>query len=336
MVFSCFYLQKYLSLHSAKWQDKPAEQRHHMDKTQRKPILRKPRWLYTRIEGGEKYGMVEDTIAQNGLHTICSSGKCPNRGHCWKHGTATFMILGDRCTRACRFCATMTGHPLPPDGTEPIKIARSVKAMGLKHAVITSVDRDDLPDKGAAHWAETIREVRRLCPDTIIEILIPDYRGQELQTVLDAQPDIVGHNLETVERLTPSVRSRATYRNSLAVLQEIAAAGFIAKTGIMVGLGEQPDEVTQLLREAREAGCRMLTIGQYLQPSSAQLDVVEYVHPDTFALYKQQALELGFDHVESGPLVRSSYMAEQSFVSMMVKSNDTHSDATKAPANRQA
>ena len=196
--------------------------------------------------------------------------------------------------------------------------------------------RDDLPDKGAAHWAETIREVRRLCPNTIIEILIPDYRGRELQTVLDAQPDIVGHNLETVERLTPSVRSRATYRNSMAVLQEIAAAGFIAKTGIMVGLGEQPDEVTQLLRDAREAGCRMLTIGQYLQPSSAQLDVVEYVHPDTFALYKQQALELGFDHVESGPLVRSSYMAEQSFVSMMVKSSETHTDVSKAPANRQA
>lgn len=282
-------------------------------------FLRKPRWLYAPIESGASYGLVSKTLEENGLHTICSSGKCPNKGHCWKHGTATFMILGDRCTRACRFCATLTGHPLPPDPAEPEKIARSIQAMGLRHAVITSVDRDDLPDFGAAHWAATIRATRERNPDCIIEVLIPDYRGQALRTVLDARPDIVAHNLETVERLTPSVRHRATYRNSLAVLQEIAAAGFITKTGIMLGLGETTQEVETLLREAHAAGCRMLTIGQYLQPTPRQLDVVEYIHPDQFAAYRTTALALGYDHVESGPFVRSSFMAEQSFVSMMVE-----------------
>ena len=233
-------------------------------------------------------------------------------------GTATFMILGDRCTRACRFCATQTGHPLPPNPNEPMKIARSIKAMKLRHCVITSVDRDDLPDKGAAHWARTIREVRLANPDVIIEILIPDYRGTNLNVVLDEQPDIVGHNLETVERLTPSVRSKATYRNSMGVLQEIARRRIITKTGIMVGLGEKQDEVITLLHEAYDAGCRMITIGQYLQPSEKQLDVQEYVHPDVLALYKKEALRIGFDNAESGPLVRSSYMAEQSFISMLI------------------
>ncbi|MCF0236306.1 MAG: lipoyl synthase [Bacteroidaceae bacterium] len=292
-----------------------------MEQSSRKSrsVMRKPRWLYAPIESGLQYGQVARTLEQEGLHTICSSGKCPNKGHCWKHGTATFMILGERCTRACRFCATLSGHPLPPDPDEPAKIARSVRAMKLRHAVITSVDRDDLPDLGAAHWAETIRATRALNPESIIEVLIPDYRGEALQTVLAAEPDIVGHNLETVERLTPSVRHRATYRNSLGVLEEIAAAGKIAKTGIMVGLGETPDEVEALLRDARAAGCRMLTVGQYLQPTPQQLDVIEYVHPDQFAAYKSAALALGFDHVESGPFVRSSYMAEQAFVEMMVR-----------------
>ncbi|MBF1605724.1 MAG: lipoyl synthase, partial [Prevotella shahii] len=224
------------------------------EQSKRKPYLRKPKWLYTTIEGGEKYGFVEKTLEENGLHTICSSGKCPNKGHCWKSGTATFMILGDRCTRACRFCATQTGHPLPPDPHEPLKIARSVKAMELRHCVITSVDRDDLPDKGAAHWAETIRRIRAFCPDMIIEVLIPDYRGEELKTVLEAGPDIVAHNLETVERLTPSVRHRATYRNSMGTLREIAERGFITKTGIMVGLGETQEEVKALLQEVYDVG----------------------------------------------------------------------------------
>lgn len=290
-----------------------------MNDVHNKPKLRKPRWLYTKIEGGERYGLVESTIEQGGLHTICTSGQCPNKGHCWKNGTATFMILGDRCTRACRFCATQTGHPLPPDEQEPIKIARAIKAMNLKHAVITSVDRDDLPDKGAAQWAKTISETRNLCPDTIIEVLIPDYRGELLQKVLAAKPDIIAHNLETVERLTPSVRSKATYQNSMEVLKEIAATGVMTKTGIMVGLGETQDEVLTTIHEAYLAGCRMLTIGQYLQPSPKQLDVQEYVHPDIFSLYKAKALEMGFANVESAPLVRSSYMAEESYVRMMLR-----------------
>ncbi len=280
----------------------------------RKPYLRKPKWLYTKIEGGEKYGFVEKTLEENGLHTICSSGKCPNKGHCWKSGTATFMILGDRCTRACRFCATQTGNPLPPDPHEPLKIARSVRAMELRHCVITSVDRDDLPDKGAAHWAETIRRIRELCPEIIIEVLIPDYRGQELQTVLAAAPDIVGHNLETVERLTPSVRHRATYRNSMGTLREIAEQGFITKTGIMLGLGETQEEVNALLQEAYDVGCRMITIGQYLQPSEKQLDVVEYVHPDKFKKYKETGMQKGFRYVASAPFVRSSYNAAEAFL----------------------
>ena len=191
--------------------------------------------------------------------------------------------------------------------------------MKLKHCVITSVDRDDLPDKGAGHWAATIRAIRAANPDVVIEVLIPDYRGEELRTVLEARPDIVGHNLETVRRLTPSIRSRATYENSLGVLQEVAAAGFLAKTGIMLGLGETPEEVEELLRDAHAAGCRMITIGQYLQPGPAQVDVKEYVHPDQFAAYKDYALNLGFDSAESSPLVRSSFMAERSFVEMLVK-----------------
>ncbi|MDD7258182.1 MAG: lipoyl synthase [Prevotellaceae bacterium] len=282
-------------------------------------FLRKPKWLYTQIEGGEKYGMVEKIVKENNLHTICSSGKCPNKGHCWKCGTATFMILGDRCTRACRFCATATGHPLPPEPEEPKKVARSVKLMQLKHCVVTSVDRDDLPDKGAAHWAETVREIRRENPEVVIEVLIPDYRGENLQTVLDAKPDIVAHNMETIERLTPTVRSKATYRNSLAVLQETAERGFITKTGIMVGLGETQEEVEHLLHEVYDAGCRMITIGQYLRPGEAQIEVAEYVHPDIFQKYKETALAIGFDCAESAPFVRSSFMAEQSFVGMLVK-----------------
>jgi lipoyl synthase len=191
--------------------------------------------------------------------------------------------------------------------------------MELRHCVITSVDRDDLPDKGAAHWAETIRRIRELCPEIIIEVLIPDYRGQELQTVLAAAPDIVGHNLETVERLTPSVRHRATYRNSMGTLREIAEQGFITKTGIMLGLGETQEEVNALLQEAYDVGCRMITIGQYLQPSEKQLDVVEYVHPDMFLAYKRTAVRIGYENAESSPFVRSSYMAEQSFISMLVR-----------------
>jgi len=281
--------------------------------------MRKPEWLKTKLESGENYPFVKKMVEEHQLHTICSSGKCPNIGQCWSLGTATFMILGDICTRACRFCATKTGRPLPPDNDEPLKLAESIALMKLKHCVITSVDRDDLPDKGAEHWAKTVRAIRERNPEVIIELLIPDYEDELLRIVLDARPDIVAHNLETVKRLTPSVRSKASYERSMNVIRQIAEAGFIAKTGIMVGIGETEEEVTELLHEAKAVGCRMITIGQYLQPTKANIEVQTYVHPDTFALYKQTALELGFESVESGPLVRSSYMAERSFLDSLIE-----------------
>ena len=284
-----------------------------------KKLERKPDWLKIKLEGGEHYPEVKKLVEEHHLHTICSSGKCPNMGKCWSMGTATFMILGDICTRSCKFCATTTGKPLPPDSAEPQKVAQSIQLMKLKHCVITSVDRDDLPDKGAAHWAATVQAIRRENPDIVIELLIPDYKDTLLQTVLEAQPDIVAHNLETVARLTPTVRSKATYANSLSVLAQIARAGFIAKTGIMVGLGETREEVVQLLQEAAAVGCSMVTIGQYLQPTKANIPVVEYVHPDTFEFYKQTAITLGYKSVESAPLVRSSYMAERSFLRSLRK-----------------
>jgi lipoic acid synthetase len=283
-------------------------------------IERKPDWLKIKLEGGEHYSEIKQLVEKHRLHTICSSGKCPNMGKCWSMGTATFMILGDICTRSCKFCATTTGKPLPPDNNEPQKVAQSIQLMKLKHCVITSVDRDDLPDKGAAHWAATVHAIRQENPDIIIELLIPDYEGAILQTVLEAQPDIVAHNLETVARLTPAVRSKATYSNSLNVLKQIARTGFIAKTGIMVGLGETREEVVQLLQEVIAAGCTMITIGQYLQPTKTNISVAEYVHPDTFEFYKQTANALGYKSVESAPLVRSSYMAERSFLGAMIES----------------
>ena len=277
-------------------------------------IQRKPEWLKIKLESGENYPFVQKMVEENHLHTICSSGKCPNKGQCWSLGTATFMILGNICTRSCRFCATQTGKPLPPDPNEPIKVACSIALMKLKHCVITSVDRDDLPDKGAAHWANTVEAIREKNPHTIIELLIPDYNSELLQVVLNAKPNIVAHNLETVERITPMVRSKASYRNSLSVLENIARSGMITKTGIMVGLGETKEEVVQTMQDARNAGCQMMTIGQYLQPTLSHIDVAEYVHPDTFAYYKEKGIELGFDSIESAPLVRSSYMAERSFL----------------------
>lgn len=281
-------------------------------------IMRKPDWLKIKLESGENYPMVKKIVEENCLHTICSSGKCPNIGQCWSLGTATFMILGDICTRACKFCATKTGKPLPPDENEPTKIAESIALMKLKHCVITSVDRDDLPDKGATHWAKTITAIRAKNPNTIIELLIPDYSAELLQIVVDAQPDIVAHNLETVRRLTPEVRSKATYENSLRVLADIAAADVICKTGIMVGLGETQEEVLTLLKEARAAGCQMITIGQYLQPTKNNVAVAEYVHPNVFNYYKDAALALGYESVESAPFVRSSYMAERSFLNSLI------------------
>jgi len=279
-----------------------------------KQIERKPSWLKIKLPTGEGYTRVSRVVKEHGLHTICSSGMCPNIGECWGNGTATFMILGDICSRACWFCATASGKALPPSDAEPAKVAESVKLMKLRHCVITSVTRDDLPDEGAQHWHNTIVEVRKQNPSTKVEVLIPDFNGntQLLDIVLKANPDIVAHNLETVERLTPSVRSKATYQKSLSVIAHIAKNGYLAKSGIMVGLGETPEEVEQALSHLAGVGCKAVTIGQYLQPRGNNLPVVEYVTPETFDKYKAKAVELGFRFVESGPLVRSSYHAEES------------------------
>jgi len=277
-------------------------------------ITRKPEWLKIKIESGEHYPFVKKMVDEHQLHTICSSGKCPNKAQCWSLGTATFMIMGEICTRACKFCATKTGKPLPLDPQEPLKIAESIQLMKLKHCVITSVDRDELPDKGVAHWAETVLKIKELNPNTIIELLIPDYNEIELQPIVDAKPDIIAHNLETVKRLTPTVRSKATYDKSLDTLKAIVKSGLVSKTGIMVGLGETQEEVIDLLKEAKAIGCQMITIGQYLQPTIQNIEVAEYVTPEVFEKYKEVALSLGFESVESAPLVRSSYMAERSFL----------------------
>ncbi len=276
------------------------------------PHKRKPSWLKIKLSGGKKYKNVKQIVEDNKLHTICQSGQCPNLGECWNAGTATFMILGEICTRSCGFCATQTGKPLPVDGAEPKRVAHSVKLMKLKHCVITSVDRDDLSDGGAEMWAKTIEEVRLTNPDTSIEVLIPDFMGNEshLKKVLDTRPDITAHNLETVRRLTPQVRSAANYERSLEVIHRIHKAGLVAKSGIMAGLGETREEVLTTMDDLRSVGCEILTIGQYLQPTSKHLPVEEYVHPKEFAFYKEQGLKKGFRVVESNPLVRSSYHAE--------------------------
>ena len=274
-------------------------------------ITRKPDWLKIKIENTENFAFVKKIVAENHLHTICSSGKCPNQCECWSRGTATFMIMGDICTRTCKFCATKSGKPLPLDPSEPEKVAESIALMKLRHCVITSVDRDDLPDKGAAHWAQTVRKIRERNPDIIIELLIPDYQNELLSTLIDSKSNIIGHNLETVERLTPLIRSKATYKNSLETLRQIAASGILTKTGLMVGLGETEEEVRQTLMDARNAGASIVTIGQYLQPTKDNIAVAEYITPEQFDDYKTYALELGYRHVESAPLVRSSYMSDK-------------------------
>jgi len=273
----------------------------------------KPAWLKIKLPSGANYRQVKQIVEGNHLHTICSSGRCPNMGECWGQGTATFMILGEICTRACKFCATLSGKPLPPDPGEPLRVADSIRLMGLKHVVITSVDRDDLPDGGAAHWAETIREIRNVNPNTTIEVLIPDFDGKfELIALVAAEkPDIISHNLETVERLTPQVRSRAKYRTSLSVIGIVEELGIVSKSGIMVGLGETADEVMSSMDDLRAVGCQILTVGQYLQPRREYLEVAEYVHPNQFAVYKAEGMARGFRFVESAPLVRSSYHAEK-------------------------
>lgn len=275
--------------------------------------LRKPAWLKISRQNTEQFARMHELVEHHNLHTICSSGRCPNQSECWSRGTATFMILGDVCTRGCRFCNTKTGVPLPPDVDEPSKLAESIRIMQLKHAVITSVTRDDLPDGGAQHWGECVRRIREVNPETTIEVLIPDFEGRQadIATALAFRPDVVAHNLETVERLTPQVRAKATYRRSLEVLRYVASLGFRTKTGIMVGLGETSDEVSALMDDALEAGCSVITIGQYLQPSKQNVPVVEYVTPEQFAAYRDMALAKGFKFAESAPLVRSSYHAER-------------------------
>jgi len=274
---------------------------------------RKPDWLKIKLPKGTNYTQVKSIVARYNLHTICTSGKCPNMGECWAAGTATLMILGEICTRSCKFCATQSGKPLPVNSDEPLNVAKSIQLMGLKHAVITSVDRDDLLDKGAGHWAKTISEVKRLNPEITMEVLIPDFDGEPelIKLIVNAKPDIISHNLETVRRLTPLVRSRAKYDLSLKVLKTISEAGVISKSGIMVGLGETRDEVIETMDDLLSVSCQVFTIGQYLQPTKSHLPVEEYVHPDLFEEYRKIGLEKGFRKVESAPLVRSSYHAER-------------------------
>ncbi len=274
---------------------------------------RLPRWMKMTMPKGESYSKVKNLVEKHGLHTICTSGNCPNIGECWNRGTATFMILGDICTRRCKFCAVKSGRPLPADELEPEKLAETVRVMGVRHCVITSVDRDDLDDQGAGIWARTITEVKRVNPETRIEVLIPDFRGKTelIQQVIDAQPDVISHNLETVERLTPFVRFASKYRRSLDVVRYIASQGKIAKSGIMLGLGETREEVLQTMDDLLEAGAKVMTIGQYLAPTATHMPVKEYFPPEVFDEYRKIGIRKGFRFVESSPLVRSSYRAEE-------------------------
>ncbi|MFO7789086.1 MAG: lipoyl synthase [Bacteroidales bacterium] len=274
---------------------------------------RKPDWLKIKLPKGESYHFVSEMVHKHNLHTICESGKCPNIGECWGNRTATFMILGDICTRSCRFCNTKTGKPFPPDQEEPQKLAEAIRLMKLKHAVITSVDRDDLPDKGAGHWSECINKIHKINPDTTMETLIPDFDGNHalLDMIITEKPDIISHNLETVERLTPEIRSRAEYRTSLEVIRYLSEHGIRSKSGLMPGIGETNEEIYQTMDDLVNAGCEILTMGQYLQPTVNHLPVDRYLSPEEFEDLKQVALKKGFKQVESAPLVRSSYHADK-------------------------
>lgn len=276
-------------------------------------LQRKPEWLKTSIAANERYAETKRIVDSHRLHTICSSGRCPNLGECWGRGTATFLIGGNICTRSCKFCNTQTGKPALLDPDEPAHVAESIALMKLSHAVITSVDRDDLLDLGAAHWVQTVKAIRERNPHTTIEVLVPDFRGNEelLAQVIETHPDIMGHNMETVRRISPLVRSSARYDTSLKVIGQIARSGITSKSGIMVGLGETSQEVEELMDDLRQAGCDILTIGQYLQPTRNHYPVTEYITPEQFARYKETGLKKGFKQVESGPLIRSSYHAEQ-------------------------
>jgi lipoic acid synthetase len=274
---------------------------------------RKPSWLRVKLPTGENYRKVREIVGEHKLHTICQSGNCPNMGECWGAGTATFMILGNICTRSCGFCSVATGRPEAVDPFEPARVARSVELMGVKHCVITSVDRDDLKDGGSDIWAKTIRAIRRRCPGTTMETLIPDFQGkwENLAVVLEAAPETLSHNLETVRRLTKQVRIQAKYDRSLEVLMRAKRAGLRTKSGVMLGLGETDQEVEETMDDLRSVEVDILTLGQYLQPTKEHLPVAEFIHPDRFARFKEIGLAKGFRYVESGPLVRSSYHAEK-------------------------
>jgi lipoic acid synthetase len=275
--------------------------------------IKKPKWLRVKLPIGEDYKRVRKLVDEHKLHTICESGSCPNMGECWGEGTATFMILGNICTRSCGFCAVKTGRPDEVDEFEPGRVAHSVKTMGVKHAVITSVDRDDLKDGGADIWAQTVRAIRKQSPGTTLETLIPDFAGKwdNLQVVIDVAPEIVSHNLETVRRLTKEVRIQAKYDRSLEVLFRLKKGGMRTKSGVMLGLGESEDEVVETMQDLRSVDVDVLTLGQYLQPTPKHLPVAEFITPEKFAEYKELGMEMGFKYVESGPLVRSSYRAEK-------------------------
>ncbi len=277
------------------------------------PRSKKPEWLRVKLPTGAEYAQVRNLVDKHKLHTICESGNCPNMGECWGAGTATFMILGNICTRSCSFCAVATGKPGAVDWDEPFRVASSVSLMNVRHCVITSVDRDDLADGGSTLWVETIRAVREQSPLTTMETLIPDFKGvwENLERLLNEKPEVVSHNLETVRRLTKEIRIQAKYDRSLEVLKRVRASGLRTKSGIMLGLGETEQEIYEAMDDLLESGVQILTLGQYLQPSKKHHEVIEFIHPDQFSLYKEVGLTKGFRYVESGPMVRSSYHAEK-------------------------
>ena len=271
-----------------------------------------PHWMKVPMPHGEEYSRVKNLVLHQKLNTICVSGNCPNKGECWSAGTATFMILGDKCTRNCKFCQVHTMKPDAIDWNEPERLADTIKALNLRHIVLTSVARDELPDGGAGFWAYTIRKVKEVNPDVTMEVLIPDFRrgNRILDLILNEKPEVISHNIETVKRLTPEVRSMARYEHSLELLSYVSQAGAIAKTGLMIGLGETEEEVVESMKDAIDAGVKVFTIGQYLQPSKEHYPVKKYIHPDVFKRLKEIGLKMGFKYVESGPQVRSSYHAE--------------------------
>lgn len=296
------------------------------DGSQKLLMQRKPSWIRARIPSGEAYLAMRENIQKHDLHTVCQEASCPNIGDCWTRGTATIMILGDICTRSCGFCNVRTGKPSAPDYDEPENVGKSIALMGLKHIVITCVDRDDLTDGGADIWAQTIEQVRKQAPNTSVEALIGDLRGdaQDLATIIAAKPDILSHNLETVPRMHSAVRPQAKYDRSMQVLERISNAGLVCKTGIMVGIGETDDEILEMLADIRtKSKAEIITIGQYLQPSRNHLPIDRWVHPDQFEMYKKEGLRLGFRVVESGPLVRSSYHAEEQVREYNAQNADT-------------